>query len=94
MSALEKHPEDSKMEKVVTTATDRSVAEGQVIVQDVPDSENKRVIRRIDLIIIPLMGFCYMLQFMDKLALSQATLLGLRQDLVSLSIQNYSLSAS
>ena len=82
------------MEKVVTTATDRSVAEGQVIVQDVPDSEDKRVLRRIDLIIIPLMGFCYMLQFMDKLALSQATLLGLRQDLVSLSIQNYSLSAS
>jgi hypothetical protein len=33
--------------------------------------------------IIPLMGFCYMLQYMDKLALSQATLLGLRQDVVS-----------
>lgn len=31
---------------------------------------------------IPLMGFCYMLQYMDKLAISQATLLGLRQDLV------------
>ena len=28
------------------------------------------------------MGFCYMLQFMDKLLLSQATLLGMRQDLV------------
>ncbi|EXJ90893.1 hypothetical protein A1O1_03999 [Capronia coronata CBS 617.96] len=30
---------------------------------------------------IPLMGFCYMLQFMDKLALSQATQLGLLEDL-------------
>jgi hypothetical protein len=32
---------------------------------------------------IPTMGICYMLQYMDKLALSQATLLGLRSDLVS-----------
>lgn len=31
---------------------------------------------------IPLMGFCYMLQFMDKLALSQATLFNIRADLV------------
>lgn len=28
------------------------------------------------------MGFCYMLQFMDKLALSQATMFGLQEDLV------------
>ena len=32
---------------------------------------------------IPTMGICYMLQYMDKLALSQATLLNLRSDLVS-----------
>lgn len=32
--------------------------------------------------LIPLMGFCYMLQFMDKLALGQATLFNLREDLV------------
>lgn len=31
---------------------------------------------------IPLMGVCYMMQYIDKLALSQAALLGLRQDLV------------
>lgn len=31
---------------------------------------------------IPLMGFCYLLQYMDKLALSSSTLLGLLQDLV------------
>ena len=28
------------------------------------------------------MGFCYMLQYMDKLALSQATLFNLNEDLV------------
>jgi hypothetical protein len=31
---------------------------------------------------IPLMGVCYMMQYIDKLALSQAALLGLRKDLV------------
>lgn len=31
---------------------------------------------------IPLMGVCYMMQFMDKLALSQATMFNLREDLV------------
>lgn len=31
---------------------------------------------------IPLMGFCYMLQYMDKVALSTATLFGIREDLV------------
>lgn len=31
---------------------------------------------------VPLMGVCYMMQFIDKLALSQAALLNLRQDLV------------
>jgi hypothetical protein len=31
------------------------------------------------------MGVAYFLQFLDKLALSQATLFNLRQDLVSLS---------
>lgn len=32
---------------------------------------------------MPLMGFAYFLQFLDKLALSQATLFNLREDLVS-----------
>lgn len=31
------------------------------------------------------MGFCYMLQYMDKLALSQATMFGLQEDLVRFS---------
>lgn len=31
---------------------------------------------------MPLMGFAYFLQFLDKLALSQATLFNLREDLV------------
>jgi hypothetical protein len=33
--------------------------------------------------LIPLMGFCYMLQYMDKLALSEAALFNIREDLVT-----------
>lgn len=33
--------------------------------------------------LIPIMGFCYMMQYMDKLAMSQASMLNLREDLVS-----------
>ena len=34
------------------------------------------------------MGFCYMLQYMDKLALSQATLFNLTEDLVGRYLTN------
>ncbi|EXJ73474.1 uncharacterized protein A1O5_03235 [Cladophialophora psammophila CBS 110553] len=44
-------------------------------------SESREVLRKIDFCVIPLMGFCYLLQYMDKLALSSATLLGLLRDL-------------
>ncbi|RFU27511.1 hypothetical protein B7463_g8822, partial [Scytalidium lignicola] len=55
--------------------------------------EQRKVLMKIDLLMIPLMGFCYMLQYMDKLAISQATLLGLRQDL-SLQGDQYSWSSA
>lgn len=48
--------------------------------ESLPDSK-LHVLRQISM--LPTMGICYMLQYMDKLALSQATLLNLRQDLVS-----------
>ncbi|KAL4737962.1 major facilitator superfamily domain-containing protein [Aspergillus similis] len=43
--------------------------------------EECRVVRKLDMILIPMMGLCYMMQYMDKLALSQATLFNLREDL-------------
>ncbi|RMZ84257.1 hypothetical protein DV738_g805, partial [Chaetothyriales sp. CBS 135597] len=56
-----------------------SIQDGDFI--DLDSAQAKKVVRKIDLCIIPLMGFCYMLQFIDKLALSGATLLGLIEDL-------------
>lgn len=37
--------------------------------------------------LVPLMGIAYFLQFLDKLALSQATLFNLREDLVFIPLQ-------
>jgi hypothetical protein len=50
-------------------------------VETTPEIE-KKVLRKLDFCLIPLMGACYMLQYIDKLAISQATLFNLRQDLV------------
>ncbi|KAL4815532.1 MFS general substrate transporter [Aspergillus spinulosporus] len=43
--------------------------------------EEKRILRKIDFYIIPVMGLCYMLQYMDKVTLGYATQLNLRTDL-------------
>lgn len=45
----------------------------------------KRVLRKIDMRIIPLLFCTYMLNFMDKTILSSASVFGLRDDLVGLS---------
>ncbi|KAJ5652911.1 hypothetical protein N7507_010337 [Penicillium longicatenatum] len=54
---------------------------GQILSMQFTPEEEKKVLRKLDLILIPLMGTAYFLQFLDKLALSQATLFNLRQDL-------------
>lgn len=57
---------------------------GQVLEVETTPEMDKKVLRKLDLFLIPLMGGCYMLQYIDKLAISQATLFNLRQDLVRL----------
>lgn len=42
---------------------------------------NKRLLRKIDLYLCPLMCFVYAIQFMDKLSNSYASIMGLREDL-------------
>ncbi|KAL5041768.1 hypothetical protein BDW71DRAFT_217417 [Aspergillus fruticulosus] len=54
---------------------------GQIMEVAVTPEEERRVVRKLDMILIPMMGLCYMMQYMDKLALSQATLFNLREDL-------------
>lgn len=64
----------------------RDVDFGEVLQVETSPELDKKVLRKLDLFLIPLMGGCYMLQYIDKLAISQATLFNLRQDLVSISL--------
>ncbi|PWY65694.1 MFS general substrate transporter [Aspergillus heteromorphus CBS 117.55] len=59
----------------------RDVGLGQVLEVEAISEQERKVLRKLDIILIPLMGVCYMMQYMDKLALSQATMFNLRQDL-------------
>ncbi|KXG48527.1 Major facilitator superfamily domain, general substrate transporter [Penicillium griseofulvum] len=54
---------------------------GQVLAIQPTAEEERKVLWKLDLILVPLMGAAYFLQFLDKLALSQATLFNLREDL-------------
>ncbi|KAL4787060.1 major facilitator superfamily domain-containing protein [Aspergillus varians] len=53
----------------------------EVLHAEATPEEEKKVLRKIDLHIIPVMGLCYMLQYMDKVTLGYATQLNLRTDL-------------
>ncbi|KAL4783345.1 MFS general substrate transporter [Aspergillus varians] len=68
-----------KVEELATISRDVNL--GEVLHFEATPEQEKKVVRKLDIVLIPLMGICYMLQFMDKLALSQATLFGLREDL-------------
>ncbi|KAK2767691.1 hypothetical protein FQN54_003849 [Arachnomyces sp. PD_36] len=50
------------------------------VLTDATPEETRRVLWKIDLIILPLLASCYMFQFLDKMALNYATLLGLLED--------------
>ncbi|KAL3450360.1 major facilitator superfamily domain-containing protein [Aspergillus insuetus] len=71
--------DEPKLDNVKNVSRDDDL--GQVLDFEVTPGDEKKVLRKLDIVLIPLMGVCYMMQYMDKLALSQATLFGLRQDL-------------
>ena len=58
------------------------------IVNDGDKDFAKRVLRKIDWRLIPLMFITYNLNFMDKTILSSASVFGLREDNVSTSVIN------
>lgn len=50
---------------------------------NISEDEDKSTRQRLDVVLMPLLGFCYMLQFLDKMTLSYSSLLGLIKDTVS-----------
>ncbi|KAB8249361.1 major facilitator superfamily domain-containing protein [Aspergillus flavus] len=81
----EPHNDDEKA-VYATQETEQDLSTGECTDFQVSPEAERRLLWKLDLLqisMLPTMGICYMLQYMDKLALSQATLLNLRQDLVT-----------
>ncbi|KAB8261275.1 major facilitator superfamily domain-containing protein [Aspergillus pseudonomiae] len=74
-------PEIDDLKLGPETSVAKDVDLGQMLGMDITPQQERKVLLKLDLILIPLMGICYMMQYMDKLALSQATMFNLREDL-------------
>ncbi|KAL4782146.1 major facilitator superfamily domain-containing protein [Aspergillus varians] len=78
---------DFKAEAEATLVGDVDL--GDMLGVDYTPEQERKVVRKLDFALIPIMGLVYCMQYMDKVALSQATLLNLREDL-DLQGQEYS----
>ncbi|KAL4918321.1 major facilitator superfamily domain-containing protein [Aspergillus aurantiobrunneus] len=67
----------------------RDVDLDEMLGVDYTPAQERKVVLKLDFALIPIMGLVYCMQYMDKVALSQATLLNLREDL-NLQGQEYS----
>jgi len=76
LSFLENHPRAAEI-----------AAEGNAILED--PKQLKRLVRKIDLTIAPLLACVYFLQFLDKTTLSYTAVMGIRKD-THLKGQDYS----
>ena len=76
LSFLENHPRAAEV-----------AAEGNAILED--PKQLKRLVRKIDLTIAPLLAGVYFLQFLDKTTLSYTAVMGIRKD-THLKGQDYS----
>ncbi|KAJ9099764.1 hypothetical protein QFC21_003762 [Naganishia friedmannii] len=65
------------------------VEEPVVTVIEIDPAMERRVKRKIDMIILPIFGFIFMFQYLDKIALSYAVIFGMKTDL-NLQGQDYS----
>ncbi|KAK7403324.1 hypothetical protein QQX98_010913 [Neonectria punicea] len=61
--------------------TAKDVAQGELHSEELSSEEDKRILRRIDTCLLPIMAISYMFQFLDKSALSYTAIMGLREDL-------------
>ncbi|KAL3444540.1 major facilitator superfamily domain-containing protein [Aspergillus insuetus] len=77
----------------VTTPKLESLSAGELAEISIDADEERRVLRKIDWVILPLMAGTFMLQYMDKMTLSNATMMGILED-ANLQGSNYSWCSS
>ncbi|GAA6054156.1 hypothetical protein JCM3770_003223 [Rhodotorula araucariae] len=78
---------------VVSTVRDvpdaAAVATATIANIEITDEEARKLVRKIDFNLMPLLCFVYMLTFLDKTSLSYASIMGLRED-TGISLSQYS----
>ncbi|GAA5883136.1 hypothetical protein JCM3774_005330 [Rhodotorula dairenensis] len=92
-SAVDAEKGDGAKDLVVTGVRDvpdaAAIATAGIANTEISPEENRRLLRKIDLNILPLLCCIYFIQFLDKTALSYASIMGIRED-TNLSLSEYS----
>ncbi|BGP25107.1 MFS transporter, allantoate permease [Rhodotorula toruloides] len=81
-SDVEKN-QDGQKEIIITSVQGvdaAALATAAVAGQAIDPAEARRLVRKIDLNILPLMCLIYLIQFLDKVSLSYASIMGIRKD--------------
>lgn len=60
---------------------------GEAVAGEAEAIDERRLLRKIDWMVVPLMFACYLLQYLDKSLLNYAAVMGIREDLVGYSGQ-------
>ncbi|KIW03940.1 uncharacterized protein PV09_04777 [Verruconis gallopava] len=71
---------NEKSAECAGTVISNQISRGHGVVDHITPEEDAATRRRLDIVLMPLLGFCYMLQFLDKSTLNYSTLLGLLED--------------
>ncbi|KAL4780385.1 allantoate permease [Aspergillus varians] len=82
------HPDQHELESEKPMANGRVIADVDAALQYIGDDDTppmtaedeKRLVRKIDLSIVPLMFGCYFLQYLDKTLINYANIMGLKDD--------------
>jgi hypothetical protein len=83
ISHKEKSPLESEVPLSVQASYGIGIVDSAFPEDTIADEEDTSTKRRLDMVLMPLLGFCYMLQFLDKATLSYSSLLGIVKDTVS-----------
>ncbi|KAH6869544.1 major facilitator superfamily domain-containing protein [Thelonectria olida] len=81
-SETKKEVEDLKLNQGDDIAKElESLADGAIADHDLTPEEDRKILRKIDLCLLPVMAIAYLFQFLDKTCLSYASILGIREEL-------------
>ncbi|KAH8653603.1 major facilitator superfamily domain-containing protein [Xylariales sp. PMI_506] len=72
---------DKAADAVLSAEKSRSISDGELQIPQIDPAAEKRVVRKIDRVVLPLMCAVYFFQYLDKQAVGYAAVFGLQTDL-------------